>query len=243
MELSEIEKEYYIHVSFEKLYDTELNFYPRIPKNRLENENNTIKRICVSTSISGAFNAIYQTINAALDLNFHGPFLKPIYVYGIKKSEVTAKDIYDNNYLYKNHLVPDVLITDEYWILKPIKMEFLDAVILKNSEEDYAKLNSGCNINWRYDSTIISDSIKIEFFSLGDCKDDVQAFNLICSKMSKEISKDGPSPYIEFNKGDDILTFLEIAHLIEFHELNEHLDEVLTDLNINNKRVRRSSNL
>jgi len=76
--------------------------YPRIPKNRMNNEDEEIERVCVSQSIDGCLIATYYDIG---DI---------IYVYTCESNKVISPTIKQ---------VEDSPFTGEQWIVEPIKMK------------------------------------------------------------------------------------------------------------------------
>lgn len=81
---------------------------PRVPKNFFtENgfEENTIKRVCFSTSIDKCL--------MALSMNCTG---KTFYVYKPKKKYPVYKP--------STQLVPDAKVTNEHWILEPVELQY-----------------------------------------------------------------------------------------------------------------------
>lgn len=90
-------------------------FKPRIPKSVAidYNENNTIARICFSTSMSGAFRAI--------DFDNHSWWSIPFYVH---KPIDISKAIKNKNVIKPStDLVYDADYTNEYWIREKIKLK------------------------------------------------------------------------------------------------------------------------
>ena len=104
-------KKFY-HISYETNNTIEC-FVPRIPNDKMLGENDTIKRVCVSDDLQKCFNAIsWQD-----DLENEEIEIVRVYEFNLDNDA----DILDNEYLYKNGLVDDSMITNEYWILKEIK--------------------------------------------------------------------------------------------------------------------------
>lgn len=97
-------------------------FIPRVPKNRAENENETIKRICLSTDIIGCLTAM--------------PDKPHKYNTKITVYECDVHDYIDYNELYFSNKVCDSYLTHECWYLKPITMTGKH-LILKSFESDW----------------------------------------------------------------------------------------------------------
>ena len=77
---------------------------PRIPINRLEDEDDKIKRVCVSKSIVGCLSAIAPPENEILIVHTCD---------SINVIQPTVEQ------------VPDVMFTGEEWILEPVNMNYL----------------------------------------------------------------------------------------------------------------------
>ena len=104
-----------VHVSFDLVDE----FIPRVPKQRCEGENDTIKRICVAPSIIEALNAIPQAGLVVRNMKSLGlPVI--IHCYYLKSDKVMS-----NEEVQK--YVPDAMATMEMWILeKPKAMNRVD---------------------------------------------------------------------------------------------------------------------
>ena len=96
-------------------------FVPRVPETRAYGEDDVTKRICLSTSIEGCFNAMankpYQS-NTKITLY-----------------EVNTDDYVSYEKLYSTGKVYDAYLTHECWYLQPIIMTGKH-LILKNFESD-----------------------------------------------------------------------------------------------------------
>ena len=105
------------HVSYYP-HDGEV-FKPRVPQNIAGEEDNKVKRVCVSTSVVGALRAI-----CCEDVTGFYYLHKPVSV-GKKKIE---------DHIYKPTVddVPDVIETREKWILCPVKMVDIGYVVVSN---------------------------------------------------------------------------------------------------------------
>ncbi len=101
------------HLSVDRLGDEV--FYPRVPNDRLEFEDDTIPRICVSTSVRGCIKGL------GMDETHHHVFLyTPVEYKGKKIKDHIFKPTVDE--------VPDVVKTREKWITCPVKMKYLGVV-------------------------------------------------------------------------------------------------------------------
>ena len=106
-----------VHVSFDVVDE----FCPRVPRNRLSEENNDINRICVTDSIHrsienvpGCYKILYNMNELNLPLIIHGYYMN------------------SQNIVYPNQeYVPDLNITKEAWVMsKPDKVRRIDYEIV-----------------------------------------------------------------------------------------------------------------
>ncbi len=88
-------------------FDSQL-IKPRIPATVMVGEDNTIPRICVSFSITGALSALGKDLTVGSRLIVH------------MCEVISLADVYQPS----NKQVPDVAYTGELWILCPIVMNF-----------------------------------------------------------------------------------------------------------------------
>lgn len=110
MKINKIIPEKFYHVSMDINLE-EREFMPRIPKHRCEGENDTLKRVCVCSSLTDAIGAFpYKDIFVNENIFFNR--------YGY----LSCYEILNENLEYKDYedlkdLVPDAYITKEHWIL------------------------------------------------------------------------------------------------------------------------------
>lgn len=86
---------------------------PRIPKNRMKNENGEIPRICVSKSINGCLTAV-------------GGWKIGDIVF-VHTCTVDEKHVYDPSISE----VEDACFTGEQWILEPVEMTYFTKIEIK----------------------------------------------------------------------------------------------------------------
>jgi hypothetical protein len=103
-------------------------FYPRIPsEDRMcLGENISIKRVCVSSNIAGAFSAMPREDDIAN---------KKFRVYEFELDE-KDKDLLDYKTIYNRNYVQDSLCTKEHWILKNIKPSRHYDIIVKSYDNE-----------------------------------------------------------------------------------------------------------
>ena len=88
------------HVSLTKIEKFQL----RIPRERSEIENSSIKRICFSRTLEGAFSAIprnFQVLDGYLNLKEEFNINPIFYIYMIDEKDLDRKDIIKSNTLKK----------------------------------------------------------------------------------------------------------------------------------------------
>ena len=108
------------HLSVDRFRDKV--FSPRIPKNRVQFENGSIPRICVSTSVRGC--------------------LKGLGIDGMTVQAFLYTPVeYNGNKIYKPTVdeVPDVVETREKWITCPVKMKYLGVVEVISHRDSWGR--------------------------------------------------------------------------------------------------------
>ena len=112
------------HLSVDRFRDKV--FSPRIPKNRVQFENGSIPRICVSTSVRGCLKGLGidgMTVQAFL--------YTPVEYNGNKIEDYIYKPTVDE--------VPDVVETREKWITCPVKMKYLGVVEVISHRDSWGR--------------------------------------------------------------------------------------------------------
>lgn len=130
----------YYHLSFEELENIKL--IPRVPDNFLTRngyEDNTTKRVCLSTSIEGCLKAMSQNLKG-----------KRLYVYS---AELSVNDVI----VPTIEQVPDCKITGEVWVTKEItlpKYGIVDVHIAGRAHKyQYGNGNVAELYSWNYKFT------------------------------------------------------------------------------------------
>lgn len=104
----------FYHVSTNIHHDG--TFIPRIPQNRHEDENDTIPRVCVSSTIEGCFTAMPNGGYSLDMLNISTSGLYLIFRIDTDKLGILPDNIYTSDVLYQRDLVRDADLSDEHWI-------------------------------------------------------------------------------------------------------------------------------
>ena len=130
------------HISEEDLDNKLLT--PRIPKNYMTKnnyENNTIPRISFSTSIDGCLMGMSQNLKDTI-FNVYEP------------EDYNDLKIISNKDIIKNNYTPDAKLTNEVWVITPVKLKFVCKIkvlkaINKSLQYDYG--NKTANLyNWKW---------------------------------------------------------------------------------------------
>lgn len=119
--------------------DFKSNFTPRIPSAYACDEDQTIPRICFSTSLGGCFSALPSGNSKLRETNRKTGGLYRVYTYRVDGRKKTNSMIGSKD-LWVKGLVHDALETGEYWVLKPIVFKESDSFLIKLTnwdEEDY----------------------------------------------------------------------------------------------------------
>lgn len=110
----------YYHISTDLEHDG--TFTPRIPTTRADNEDFSSPRICVSRTIEGAVSAIPNGGSRLDELIEHNHGFLKLFVFDSEDLDLNDDNMIDCDTLYEKGLVHDATITDEYWIMKPVKV-------------------------------------------------------------------------------------------------------------------------
>lgn len=121
-------KKLYFHVSPARYYDGQV-FKPRVPEyiepydpNDKYFEDSTTPRVCFSTSIEGALNGITVNIQRTNPVTFD-----TMYVY-IPEKPINEYKHKTNKELVKERRVYDANVTDEIWIMEPVRMKLYGVI-------------------------------------------------------------------------------------------------------------------
>lgn len=128
------------HISLEDVS----HFSPRIPPVRLDNEDNSTKRICFSESIEGALSAIEGSIKLysgmlILAEKYNCPPI--LHIYSINEDDVGSKYIINNEIVSTK--VVDAFRTKEVWVTRDININEMEhkIVVLKDFVYNPIELN------------------------------------------------------------------------------------------------------
>lgn len=152
----------FYHVSIDVFEDIKL-FTPRIPSSTMPREDVNINRICVSTSIEDCLNGIqyFSILRESLFLSSEDNYsfidntnrVVKVYEFEYSKNNIkTPEDI--------NHLVPDSIQTNEYWILEnlePIDSHIINITDIKTEFDCKSNYEPYKITNIKYDIVSISD--------------------------------------------------------------------------------------
>lgn len=112
----------------------EPSFTPRIPKNRIQGEDDSIERVCVSDSIEGCLSSmprggknLHETIDAT-----NGVYR--LFRINTEKLGIEEENILTPETLYNRNLVIDSILTGEYWITSPFKVPNEDVLYIHISD-------------------------------------------------------------------------------------------------------------
>lgn len=104
------------HISYDITEPLNKEFIPRIPGNAATGEDESIPRVCLCDSIE-------RCLNAAEDrLGDYENEDKAIIVVWEKEFSLFDHNLLSWQHLYENNLVPDAVLTHEYWYLDKLKM-------------------------------------------------------------------------------------------------------------------------
>lgn len=104
------------HVSEQRIRQ----FTPRIPKNRIDGEDASIKRICFSDSLEGCIGSMPRGTLIAqnlvyLEQEYEVPAL--LYVYQLDETTIPKENLLSPRKLSVKNLVPDAIPNGEHWVI------------------------------------------------------------------------------------------------------------------------------
>ncbi len=94
------------HISINLSHDG--TFVPAIPESRMQEEEDEIKRICVSTTIEGCFSALPSGGSRINDLAEKTGGVFRVFHIDTEACGIPDEAILSDNYLYEEGLVPDI---------------------------------------------------------------------------------------------------------------------------------------
>lgn len=133
------------HISPDK--NSSIHLQPRVPNNFMTQngyEDNKTKRVCVSNTIAGALKA--------MSMNLKG---KTLHVYSLN---VPDSDVYKPT----TSEVPDVNITGERWIKKPVTLNYERSIVVGEAKDKEYNYNYGPHTatlygwNWSKEAMIVT---------------------------------------------------------------------------------------
>lgn len=131
-------------------------FVPRIPRNRMEGENDSIPRICVSDNLNGCFTA---TSNPSYEMysyqreNSHCPYQQMSHLdilmetnqagqmYRVYHFDMDESEVVSPGDLHEKGWVPDALETNEHWITENRKPDRISYIFLLSVTPGKGKFN------------------------------------------------------------------------------------------------------
>lgn len=138
------------HVSVERIAGNRL--WQRIPKDRAEGEDKTMKRICFAKTLEGCITAMPNGVKVARNLSLcelHMGLPAILHIYSIKRSDIPDENIKDSNYLLENNLVPDADETGEVWVVNQDVVCNHSVIRLKSIETTIVPCN------WRENKMVV----------------------------------------------------------------------------------------
>lgn len=167
------------HVSY-YTHEPITSFVPRIPKNRASSENDTIPRICVSTSLSGCLVAHPSVVYRFVDLAEEDPYelmgqLHVLPEHGISGMlfrvyhfEVSEKDVFTPEHLKERGYVGDALLTREHWIMQESEPVAVFYLLLQKFESSDSKRVDEWGIQYTEFTSLEEMGTIIEYLDLFD---------------------------------------------------------------------------
>lgn len=204
------------HLSFNNMNNKTIT--PSIPNNYMTKngyENSTTKRVCFSSSIEGSLISLSQNLKNKM-LYVHIPYDEEIERYTPMVSEA-----------------PDVLLTNEVWVTKPVKLKCIGKIKINNAKPEPLSYTYGNNkqvelYSWNYEwiekYTDMNESVLSEniIFNRDDIEYNIDDFktgksNVLLitgfsgsgkSTLGKQLSNKYNAEYIEIDLIDPLTNFV-----------------------------------
>jgi len=127
-------------------------FEPRIPDNRMDNEDAESKRVCVSTSIAGCFTSMPMGASQLDVTNVEQKGYYKLFTIDTDKLGIPSSSIVTSQVLHEEDLVRDAEHTDEVWLLDGFTVPDEDQTLI-------------CLLDWQEES---ADIIPYNIYTLAD---------------------------------------------------------------------------
>jgi hypothetical protein len=182
MELCKDYCEPLFHLSWEN-HDGEV-FYPRVPSNRMVDEDDCTDRVCLSSSLHGCYTAINDT-----PYWFRTQIDDFIFVHVAKNLRELVET--ENLWLPGLDEVPDILETGEIWATGPVEMECICVARVTVGINDFFKFTPV----YEYPSKTHIENFREEFKFLMNLNDDLHIKHIddltdfFRNEYTKEFSK------------------------------------------------------
>ena len=111
-------------------------FIKRIPPMKLEGENNTIKRVCVASTIEGCVSSMPGGGESLGNLNYDTRGYYLIFRIDTEKLKIDSKNIISPEELYEKGYVADAKIHNEFWITESFTVPKEDRLFINISDWD-----------------------------------------------------------------------------------------------------------
>lgn len=144
------------HLSFDIDQPLTRTFFPRVPANKMEDEEIHLSRICFSHSILGCINAL-PGLEDKLSQNWDDEHCAAKAVlFTVDTEDLFARDFVDSNDLYEHGFVPDAIVNQECWYLSPLTLTGM-VVDLRPSSDRVRWLYSAREQNRGFIYSVIDD--------------------------------------------------------------------------------------
>lgn len=189
-------------------------FEPRIPydlETYAQLENDTIDRVCVSSTLEGALQAIPRGGINIFDWYEDNALYFKVYIIDTLKLGIEKEFIYEPSFLEENNYVYDATFTKEHWILKSFEVPESDTFLINVKDLEFDKDNHFAIKNLKINTDYISKNeiveLKLEYLE-EDYKEKL-SLSQEKSKLKKEYLKMNPN--IEFIDKDDEMKIIILA--------------------------------
>lgn len=187
------------------------SFQVRVPEVRMQDEDHTTERICVSESVVGCLNAFPDSVERS-----PGAYIK---VFEIIPEELgfSTENLLSPEYLYENDLVNDALLTREYWVTKSFEVPKERQSIIKLSY-----IEQSLRLVLPYPQVVSLNNTyqkEIEAFKENECMDTDTPISYLDTMSFADI-------YLQEELEGKEENLLFVSHITEFDFMIEQCEDV-----------------
>ena len=184
-------------------------FKPRIPFGLDmygHNENDTIDRVCVSSSLEGALRAIPRGGLRIFDWYEDNALYFKVFIVDTLELNIKEESIYTPKYLKEKGYVHDSELTNEHWILKPFTTPESHTFLININDYEYDENKDFKNIKLSTDFLSKNEIAELKLEYLEYANEGIFSLAEEKEKLKKEYLKTNPDiEFLDKNKDEMII--------------------------------------